>query len=107
MRRLIGAALLAGALVAGCGGGDEAAKDAALAAAREAYEQARAEGVDLRNGPCIADPIEAMPDWVVDIAHDPRAAVDDDPANQCASYRSGDSGHFVELDPKGNFIRAK
>lgn len=107
MRRLVAAAVLAGVVVGGCGGVDDAEKDAAVAAAREAYEQARAEGVDFTSGPCIADPIEALPGWVVDIAHDPRTDVDDDPANQCAGYRSGDSDHFVELDPAGNVIRTR
>ena len=41
-----------------------------------------------------------------DVAHDPRQAVDDDPANQCAAYRSGEAHHFVELDPDGRFIRS-
>lgn len=107
MKRLVAAAVLAAALMGGCGGVDKEEETAAIAAAREAYEEARAAGIDFAHGPCIADPIEAMPEWVVDIAHDPRTDVDDDPANQCASYRSGDSDHFVELDPEGNLIRAK
>jgi hypothetical protein len=46
-----------------------------------------------------------MPKWVVDVAHDPRQAVDDDPANQCEAYREGEADHFVELDPQGRLIR--
>jgi hypothetical protein len=42
-----------------------------------------------------------------DIAHYPRLAIDDDPANQCAAYRDGTTHHFVELDPEGNLIRAE
>jgi hypothetical protein len=41
----------------------------------------------------------------VDIAHDPRQDVDDDPANQCQRYREGEASHFVELDPSGELIR--
>ena len=110
MRRVLAAALAAGALVAlaaSCGGVDEAERDRAVAAAARAFEQAKEEGVDFTDGPCIADPLEAMPNWVVDVAHDPRQDVDDDPANQCASYRSGEADHFVELDRDGNLIRAK
>jgi hypothetical protein len=42
---------------------------------------------------------------VADVAHDPRTEADDDPANQCEEYRSGEVDHFVELDPDGNLIR--
>jgi hypothetical protein len=48
-----------------------------------------------------------LSDWVVDIAHDPRQAVDDQPANQCQSIRDGDTHHFVELTPGGQLIRAQ
>jgi hypothetical protein len=96
------------ALLAGCGGPDEADRTAAIAAAKVAYEKALAEGTDLSRGPCIADPLPILDgDWVADVAHDPRRDVDDDPANQCRSYREGDAGHFVELDPDGNVIRAE
>jgi hypothetical protein len=100
-------ALLLGAvaLVAACGGGpSESEKDAASAAAVAAYEQAVEQGVDMRNGPCLGVIIE---NWVADVAHDPRTDLDDDPANQCEAYRSGDADHFVELDPDGNVIRVQ
>ena len=48
-----------------------------------------------------------MPGWVVDIAHSPRLSIDDLPENQCPAYLQGSAQHFVELDPKGNLIRAK
>jgi hypothetical protein len=57
----------------------------------------------MTNGPCLG---LIKPDWVADVAHDPRQPVDDDPANQCPEYRSGEVGHFVELDPEGNYIRS-
>jgi hypothetical protein len=92
-------------LAAGCGGGvDEAEEQAAVAAAKDAYQEAKAEGVDMTNGPCLG---VIMENWVADVAHDPRQDVDDDPANQCEAYRSGEAGHFVELDPDGNLIRAE
>lgn len=104
MRRVAAALLCVLALAAGCGGAeiDEAEEQAAIAAARAAYAAARAEGRDLSNGPCLG---EVIPNWVADVAHDPRQKVDDDPANQCEEYRSGEAEHFVELDPDGNLIR--
>lgn len=90
-----------------CGGVSDAERDRAVALAGTAYEEALASGVNLEDGPCIADPLESLSDWVVDIAHDPRRDVDDDPANQCESYRSGEAEHFVELAPNGSLIRAK
>jgi hypothetical protein len=45
------------------------------------------------------------PDWVADVAHDPRQDVDDRPENQCSQYRSGEAD-LVELDPEGNYIRS-
>ena len=94
-----------GVLLAGCGGGpDDAEKDAAVAAAKEAYAAAKAEGVDFANGPCLG---VVKKGWVADVAHDPREDVDDKPENQCEAYRAGDADHFVELDPDGNVIRAE
>jgi hypothetical protein len=57
----------------------------------------------MTNGPCLG---VIEPNWVADVAHDPRTEVDDDPANQCAAYRSGEAAHFVEHDPDGNVIRS-
>ena len=85
---------------------EEGVKGTAITAAKASYEKARLEGRDLSSGPCIADPLP-IPNWVADIAHDPRQPVDDDPANQCSKYRSGEAEHFVELDPDGNLIRAE
>ena len=89
------------ALTTGCGGAD--ADPTTIASAKRAYAAAKAKGVEMTNGPCLGT---VAPDWVADVAHDPRQAVDDDPANQCAAYRSGEAHHFVELDPEGDFIRS-
>jgi hypothetical protein len=93
--------------VAGCGGASDEEKDRAVDAAMKAYQRAEASGVDLAAGPCIAEQLAGSPGWVADIAHDPRRDVDDDPANQCRAYRSGDADHFVELTPDGELIRAQ
>jgi hypothetical protein len=96
--------LAALALAAGCGGGGDGERERAIAAAHVAYEEAVAEGRDLADGPCLGVVLE---DWVADVAHDPRQEVDDRPENQCEAYRSGEAGHFVELDPEGELIRAE
>jgi hypothetical protein len=58
-------------------------------------------GADLSKGPCLSN--EIAPDWVCDVAHNPRQAVDDEPANQCPAYWDT-AHHFVEVDPQCNFI---
>jgi hypothetical protein len=109
VRRLPLIALLATVLLAGCGGGSSAPsdQDRAVDEAMKAYEQAKAGGKDLGDGPCIAEQLPGLADWVADIAHDPRQPVDDQPANQCQRFREGEAHHFVELDPSGRLIRAQ
>ena len=94
--------------LAACGGGASGSeKDQAVSAAKAAFADAKKAGIDLSAGPCIAERLPGLADWVADVAHDPRQAVDDDPANQCRRSREGQAGHFVELDPAGNLIRAQ
>jgi hypothetical protein len=99
---LITIATIALALFAGCGG--KQADDETIALAKRAYAQAKARGLDMARGPCLG---VIKPDWVADVAHDPRQDVDDEPQNQCAAYREGKAHHFVELDPDGNYIRSR
>jgi hypothetical protein len=97
-------------LLAGCGGASapgNADRTAAINQAKVEYAQDKQNGTDFSAGPCIAEHLPGLPDWVVDVAHDPRQAVDDQPANQCARARSGEASHFVELDPNGKLIRAR
>jgi hypothetical protein len=93
----------------GCGGGDvsDDERNRAVAAAKQAYEQAVTRGDDLAKGPCIAETLPDLADWVADVAHDPREDVDDKAENQCERYREGEASHFVELDPDGELIRAE
>ena len=103
MRRLSAFVLVV--LTVACGGGgavDDTTETTVVTAAKAAYAKARLEGVDMTNGPCLG---VIVPNWVADVAHDPRQPVDDDPANQCEAYRAGEAEHFVELDPDGNVIR--
>lgn len=62
---------------------------------------------DLSAGPCLGNPTPGYPDWVCDVAHSPRTAVDNDPANQCAAFAAGTARHFVEVDATCAFIRAE
>ncbi len=110
-RSLLGPILIL-AITTGCIAGDDDdvsndEQEQAIAAAMLIYEDVAASGVDLSNGPCIAEELEDVPGWSVDIAHDPRQEIDNDPANQCRAYRDGRTTHFVELDPDGELIRAQ
>jgi len=61
---------------------------------------------NLEDGPCLLDPMPQDPDWVCDVAHWPRQAIDNQPENQCQSYRNQTSHHFIEVTPDCGFIRA-
>jgi hypothetical protein len=106
-QRLLQVVLALVALTIACMGDEvsDEERDRAVAAAQQVYAQEKAAGRDFSNGPCIAE--EAIDDWSVDIAHDPRQDIDDQPENQCRLYRDGTTHHFVELDPEGKLIRAK
>jgi hypothetical protein len=71
------------------------------------YDEFAGTGADLSVGPCISESLPGLPDWVVDIAHDPRQSIDDVPENQCQRYRDGEAEHFVELDEDGTLIKAE
>lgn len=104
------AAFVALTLVA-CGSSGEAVSPSgtqrAVDEAQVAFRQLQASGQDLSAGPCISESLPGLPDWVADVAHDPRQAVDDEPANQCQRFRSGQAHHFVELNVDGQLIRAE
>lgn len=79
-------------------------KEAAVAEAKAVFIAQEAQAVDFSSGPCLTNTL--LPDWVADVAHNPRQSVDDQPGNQCSAYRNGTAHHFVELDPSGQLIRA-
>lgn len=66
------------------------------------YIKNKQEGTDMTSGPCLGKVAE---DWVLDIAHNPRQKIDDDPKNQCSDFRQGLVHHFIELDPDGKLIK--
>lgn len=84
---------------------DKSEIDTAVNQAKFLYRQVRSQGWDFSEGPCLSNAL--MPDWVVDIAHNPRTLSDDLPQNQCPAFIEKRAGHFVELDPEGNLIRAR
>lgn len=79
--------------------------ETAINQAKHLYSLRKQEKEDFSTGPCLSDAL--MPNWVVDIVHNPRQEVDNLEGNQCPSYVQGRSSHFVELDTEGNLIRAK
>jgi hypothetical protein len=79
--------------------------DNAVKKAREIYKNREGIGTDFSSGPCLSN--DLLPDWVVDIAHNPRQKLDDLPENQCQAFIEGRAKHFVELDLEGEVIRVK
>src|SRR5947199_39878 len=79
--------------------------DNAINQAHYTYQLQKSQGVNFKNGPCLTNAL--IPDWVLDIAHNPRIPTDNLGANQCSALLEGKAHHFVELDPDGNLIRAK
>ncbi len=61
---------------------------------------------DLNNGPCLLNPIPDIPDWVCDVAHNPRQSIDDDSKNQCSAFRERKANHFIEVDLNCELIKA-
>jgi PBP1b-binding outer membrane lipoprotein LpoB len=88
-------------LLSGCINQTETQKDvekATLACVNECKAWLNA-GKDLSNGPCLLDPIPDTPDWVCDVAHSPRIPeIDNQPVNQCSTFREGKAHHFVEVN---------
>ncbi len=62
------------------------------------------QAVELENGPCLSNAL--IPDWVCDLVHEPRTAVDNLPENQCPNFAAGKAHHFVEVDGNCNFIKS-
>lgn len=61
---------------------------------------------DLSNGPCLLNPVPEFPDWVCDVAHQPRQnEIDNKPENQCSEYGKT-ANHFIEVDPNCKFIKS-
>ncbi len=79
--------------------------DRAVNQAQALFEQRKRLGQDFSQGPCLTN--DLMTGWVVDIVHNPRIALDNDPKNQCQAFIEGRAKHFVELDLQGNVVRVQ
>lgn len=79
--------------------------DKAVDKAQKIYRDRKALGMDFETGPCLSN--DLLPEWVVDIAHNPRVKADDLAENQCQAFIEGRAKHFVELDLEGEVIRVK
>jgi len=77
--------------------------DQAVNQASEVFEEKKKLGVDFSDGPCLTN--DLLPNWVVDLAHNPRLEIDDLPENQCQAFLEGRAKHFVELDLNGKVVR--
>ncbi len=79
------------------------AEDEILKNALNLYIAKKQAGTDFASGPCLG---KVASDWVVDIAHNPRQAIDNKKENQCEDFINGSAHHFIELDPDGKLIRS-
>ena len=77
-------------------------QQALIKKALDLYNTLKSEGIDFSNGPCLG---RIDDDWVVDVAHQPRQAIDNLVENQCQAFRGGEVHHFIELTPEGEIIR--
>ncbi|MFH1239648.1 MAG: hypothetical protein V1672_00350 [Candidatus Diapherotrites archaeon] len=80
-------------------------QDAAVKMCRDLCELKISDGGDLSAGPCIGNPIQEMPNYVCDIAHNPRTEIDNLPENQCSAFRENNAEYFIELDENCELIK--
>lgn len=100
MKKMLLVSLMAMVLISGCL--NQKDSDTATAACIKKCEAALNAGQNLSNGPCLSN--EIIKDWVCDVAHSPRQAVDNLPENQCPAY-GVTALHFVEVDINCNLIK--
>lgn len=79
--------------------------DRAVNQAKKVYQEKTKLEVDMTEGPCLTN--DLLPDWVLDIAHNPRTKEDNLPQNQCQAFLEGRAEHFVEMDTLGNVIHVR
>lgn len=80
------------------------ATEAAFGPVNECIEACSKTTISLENGPCLLNPM-SNPEWVCDVAHEPREDIDNQIENQCSAYREGKARHFVEVSPDCEFIK--
>jgi len=95
--------LLAAIAVSGCTATNNSdSASAASARCQQKCMDLADTNMDFSPGPCLDDAIAS--DWVCDMAHNPRQAVDDNPANQCPSFGNA-AHHFVEVNENCRILR--
>jgi hypothetical protein len=80
-------------------------KDKAIYACKKECNSLLNQSKDLSNGPCILNPINDVPDWICDVAHEPRQDIDNKIENQCSAFREEKAHHFVEVTPNCELIQ--
>ncbi len=81
-------------------------KDRAINECIDLCINARDQGLNLSNGPCLSDLYSFnVNDYVCDVAHNPRKSIDNRIENQCKEFRNGLKNHFIEVDENCSLIR--
>lgn len=109
MNKKIILSLIGIVIVSGCIGQKETStsdKDKAILECKQECNSKLKANVNLSNGPCLLNPINDLPDWVCDVAHEPRQIVDNQLENQCSSFSEGKSQHFIEVDTNCELIQS-
>lgn len=88
-------------LLAGCT--LEVEEPIGAATERICIEACKTAAIPLENGPCLLNPIENT-DWVCDVAHEPREAIDNQKENQCSEFGK-QASHFIEVNPNCELIK--
>mgnify|MGYP001583584930 CR=1 FL=1 len=98
-------------LVIGCGRpnqvvtkgvSDKQLENKDLAVIKCIEECKKASRINIDVGPCLSNQI--IEDWVCDVAHNPREAVDNLAENQCNTFGK-QAHHFVEVNTDCEIIR--
>ena len=76
----------------------------AMSQARAIVNEAVGSG-NVSSGPCLKE--EVIPEWSLDLVHNPRVPEDDLPENQCAFFLSHKTKHLLEYDLDGSLIGTK
>ena len=59
---------------------------------------------DWIKGPCLG---KVNDEWVVDVVHEPRLPLDDDPTNQCSDYLNKKVSHYMLINMDGKVVEMK
>ncbi|MBU1164062.1 hypothetical protein KKA15_00695 [Patescibacteria group bacterium] len=74
----------------------------AIREGRKMLDEKLISGFDLEKRPCLAE--EIVPNWAIDIVHNPLEDVDSEAENQCQSYLEGRVENIILMDEYGHQI---